>query len=493
MFDKEAAERLSNCLYRMSRDNSFWGFFFSWIGKRQRKINTIMSLSLTSSGDFFLNYNPELFDGTSEETLIKILEHEGIHLINRHLQRYLKIKQVDIIQKNNISQKIKKEVFGIAVDCSANDLIKIPKKLIVNGEDVLPIFPGTINMPSDKAYEYYYYEILKKIKKKNPDEMKKSNIQLLSCSTCKHNLNNKEKQKSDEQNENENDSCSSEENSNNKEKQKSDEQNNPCEKCYTLRIDPDEGNLIGSHDTWDDILKETPDILSAVSKSDLVLTDILKNTIKLFKNNQRGNIPGYLQEIIDEILGTPRLPYYMIIRKFVVGSRRAKYRNSSTKINKKRTYTFQLKNNNSLLPEISPFPGKTLDTSFKIGILIDTSGSMSKEEILEGLSAIKSIIEKDKDCKIWVIENDTTIQKEYQIKKLTDIQFNIKGRGGTTLFPGLKRMKELSLDVVIGFTDGYCENLNKIPRKELPKKIIWVLNSNGNSSSLNKTGVVIKY
>ena len=117
---------------------------------------------------------------------------------------------------------------------------------------------------------------------------------------------------------------------------------------------------------------------------------------------------------------------------------------------------------------------------------------MSKEDILEGLSGIKNIIENDRHCKLTVLENDTKLQKEYKVKKLRDIQFNISGRGGTTLQPGLERARELNSDVCLCFTDGYCDNINNLPRKTIPRKIIWVIQKEGSIDCVNETGFIVR-
>ena len=175
----------------------------------------------------------------------------------------------------------------------------------------------------------------------------------------------------------------------------------------------------------------------------------------------------------------------------IKGTRYSKFKRSLTKINRKRTYVFTLQGDDCI-PEISPFPGKTRDMTFDICVLIDTSGSMSQDDVLEGLSGVKNIIENDRHCYTTVLEVDAAVEKEYQVKRLKDIQFNIKGRGGTTLTPGLERARELGCDVCLAFTDGYTENINMISRKRLPKKLIWVITSNGTADSVNQTGYIVK-
>jgi predicted metal-dependent peptidase len=140
---------------------------------------------------------------------------------------------------------------------------------------------------------------------------------------------------------------------------------------------------------------------------------------------------------------------------------------------------------------MSPFPGKQRDFTFDIVIVLDTSGSMSDDDVKEGLSGVKNILEKDRHCYTTILEVDAGVEKEYVCKRVHDIQFNIKGRGGTTLGPGLERARELRCDVCLVFTDGFTENINMISRKKLPKKIIWVIGKNGTAQNVNQTGFVV--
>jgi len=117
---------------------------------------------------------------------------------------------------------------------------------------------------------------------------------------------------------------------------------------------------------------------------------------------------------------------------------------------------------------------------------------MSEDDVREGLSGVKNIIENDRYCKTTVLEVDAGVEKEYMVKKVRDIQFNIKGRGGTTLGPGIDRARQLGVDVCLAFTDGYTENINAYSRKKFPKKMIWVITKGGSSEAVNKTGWVVK-
>ena len=227
-------------------------------------------------------------------------------------------------------------------------------------------------------------------------------------------------------------------------------------------------------------------MLSFARKIETFTQDIARES--LMEAQSRGTVPAYLSEMVRKLLEPPQVPYYQIIRKLVKSSRISKFRSSSTRINRKRTYVFAINEKN--IPEISPFPGRVRDYTFNIGVLIDTSGSMRMQQIIQGLSGVKNIIENDRHCKTTVIEVDASVQKEYIVKRVADIQFNIKGRGGTILYPALERFRELKVDIVLAFTDGWCENINQISRKLLPRKIVWVI-LNGSPANVDKTGYVI--
>ena len=117
---------------------------------------------------------------------------------------------------------------------------------------------------------------------------------------------------------------------------------------------------------------------------------------------------------------------------------------------------------------------------------------MKAEDIREALIGIKDIIDNDRNCKTIVLEVDTVIQKEYTCNKTSDIQFKVKGRGGTTLGPALCRAKELACDICLVFTDGHCEDMSTYRRKDLPKKVVWILTEKGTSKSIRDIGPVVR-
>lgn len=410
--------RMKELIAKFVLKDSFWGYVFSRIRRRPSStLPSIMGVIPELDGTISLLYRPELLQKTEDSQILIILEHEGMHLLNKHIPRLLRILS---IETNEEQKNIKARIWNYAADCTVNSQAKILKPIIVAGEPWDVCLPAKYDLPDGKITEYYYYELLKKYK------------------DMKEKFGNK--------------GCN-------------------------------------DHEGWKNGIQGSSDLDSLAKKIDNTIKNIIKDTVKVFEK-KRGTLPGHIAQLIEDALSPPKVPYYQLIRNIVRGTRFTKYLRSPTRINRKRTYSFLLKDLN--LPQISPFPGKKRDTTFFIVILIDTSGSVSTEEIKEALSGIKNIIEKDRHCKTIVLEVDTEVRKEYECKRVKDIEFKITGRGGTTLTPGLTRARDLGCDICLAFTDGGTESINIVPRKYLPKKILWVISSGGSIEQLDRTGYIVR-
>jgi len=411
-------ERLRELVARFVLKYNYWGYLFSRIRRTpMENFPSVMGVGPEKDGTLTLYYKPSLLEKTTDKEILKVIEHEGMHILNKHIPRYLRILVNETVEQR---KNIKTNIWNIAADCTVNTQANIRDPIIIDERPWLPCLPERYKLEEGKVTEYYFYELLKTAKIiKMPSNM-----------------------------------------------------------------------AFNNHDQWRKGASGVTDLSALSRKVDQHVQNIIKESAKSF-NKDRGTIPAHIAHLIERALAPPKAPYYQIIRKLIRGSRFSKFMRSPTKINRKRTYVFMLKDN-KCIPQISPFPGKTRDLTFDIVVLIDTSGSMNTDDILEGLSGVKNIIEKDRHCYTTVLEVDAAVEKEYEVKKVRDIQFNIKGRGGTTLRPGLERARQLGCDVCLAFTDGYTEDINGIPRKYLPKKLIWVINKGGTAKSVNRTGYVVQ-
>jgi len=470
----DSGERLKNLIAQMTirpgNENisyNYFGYIFSRVRRvSDENLPSIMGVCPRKDGTLALAFNPTYFEGTTDEVLRKVVEHEGMHVLNKHIPRLLRI----LANEPNERMKFAKaRIWNTAADCAANPAINMPRQVIIQDKPWDSCFPDLYDMEDNRSTEEYYFKFLEDTKKKAKKQQQK-------CDQC-----DGKGSKSD---------CPF--------SGKNDKGENECNMPTSgdgFPIDGGAGqdyDVIGDHSKWGDIAKEVADVSSLSRKIDGHIQEIIKDSVKNFKH-RRGMLPGHIKSLIDAALEPPKIPYYQLIQKLIKGSRYSKFKRSLSRINRKRTYVFALDEGNA--PAISPFPGKTRDFTFKIVILIDTSGSMSNDDVREGLSGCKNIIEKDRHCDVTVLENDTQLQKEYKLKRVSDIDFEIKGRGGTILQPGIERAREINPDVMLCFTDGGCDDINSFPRKSLPRKIIWVVQTDdngGNISRLDKTGYIVR-
>ena len=417
----DTSERLKNLIAQHVLKYNYWGYLFSRIRRvADKNVPSIMGVGPEKDGTITLYYHPELVAKTADDQVLIVLEHEGMHLLNHHIPRGMKVyyNETDIQRR-----AIKMNLMNVASDCAVNEQANIKNDIVIDGKPWPVQLPEKHKMPPGKITEWYYLELLKKTK-------------------------------------------------------------------VTEVPFHGPGGLDG-HEKWSKAAASSADPSSLARKIQNNVQKIVRDSAKTF-NKDRGTLPAHIASLIEDALKPPKAPYYQIIRRLVRGTRLSKFRRSHTKINRKRTYVFAIGDKDISIPEISPFPGRTRDFTFDIVILIDTSGSMGRDELSEALSGIKNIVENDKHCKTTVLECDAQVHKEYVVKKARDIDPKVKGGGGTTMGPGLLSAKQLSPDVCLCFTDGYTENINGIPRKHLPKKIIWVVSKDGTVETLNRTGFVVK-
>ena len=126
---------------------------------------------------------------------------------------------------------------------------------------------------------------------------------------------------------------------------------------------------------------------------------------------------------------------------------------------------------------------------------IDSSGSMSDDQLKMCLSEIYSVALAKKPIKLVIIQCDTRIQevKEYtSLQKLKKdmIHATVKGRGGTELKPCWdllktdKKFKGRIADLVMVFTDGYLNQYKRDPKTM--RNLCWVVIDNPSFNIENK-------
>lgn len=211
---------------------------------------------------------------------------------------------------------------------------------------------------------------------------------------------------------------------------------------------------IDDHSIWPDEISEAERILHETQ-----LKSKLKETAEII-SKQAGNIPGELDEILKQIGNKPPVFNWRQYFRRVVGNAIT----SDIQLTRMRP--------SKRMPDAR---GIRYKRKPKICVVVDTSGSISTEDLQNFFSEINHIYRTG--VKVTVLECDTRINNIFEFNGAQDIK--ISGRGGTELSPGIEYYNEhKDFSSCILFTDGYLCTFN-LP---LAKNLIWVITHDGNKS-----------
>jgi len=131
---------------------------------------------------------------------------------------------------------------------------------------------------------------------------------------------------------------------------------------------------------------------------------------------------------------------------------------------------------------VLPFPGRARDNRFTIWYALDTSGSMSHDDLARGLAESINIVKTEPDVKLMVLYCDAELHVTYDVKSVSDVDFNVVGRGGTDFNPPFIKLREMmhtdkAPDVLCFTTDGYAPAPE--PENRVPIPVIWLLTPQG--------------
>ena len=195
-----------------------------------------------------------------------------------------------------------------------------------------------------------------------------------------------------------------------------------------------------------------------------VLSDAKEQTVK-----KRGNIPGEIEGVIviEEIVA-PKFDWRGYIRRFT---------GVSTKV-----FTKKIRRKENRRYEENP--GLKIKMRQHMLLAIDTSGSVSNNELQEFMGEIHHIYKAGVD--VTIMQCDTSIRSIEAYKGKNEI--NVVGRGGTEFDPVLDyyNANQKKYTSLVYFTDGECYT-SVVPKGN----VLWVLSER---SSMNESlpGRVIK-
>jgi len=215
-------------------------------------------------------------------------------------------------------------------------------------------------------------------------------------------------------------------------------------------------NAHHSHPTWDefsDLSKSEKRLIERQVESQM--QQVAEQVVK-----SRGTVPGNIQSILDAISNRepPKFDWRAYLRNFVGGSTETQVRKTRRKKSKR----------------FPKSPGLKVEEKLAVLVTIDTSGSVSVDELQEFFHEIHHMHRTG--TSIIVLQYDTQISSVKKYKTSKDGTIEITGRGGTDFNAPVdyynKNHKEISC--MINFTDGEAPTPDNTPRG----RVLWVLSSN---------------
>jgi predicted metal-dependent peptidase len=176
-----------------------------------------------------------------------------------------------------------------------------------------------------------------------------------------------------------------------------------------------------------------------------------------------GALPVGMDRIIQEVT-KPRHSPWAMLRAAMLEAFRGTERSTWRRLNR------------HMLPRGVIMPGRTGFATNRVGVVVDTSGSISDEllQLFGGHMAAILTDAKPREIKVYWTDAEVhrvdTIKTGQQLKKI--LQGKIPGGGGTDMPEGIKAAVDDKCDSIAVLTDGYT------PFGNAPKRpVVWAITS----------------
>lgn len=223
---------------------------------------------------------------------------------------------------------------------------------------------------------------------------------------------------------------------------------------------------VPDHSSWDN--EDLDEATKRVVRNQVqhVLTEIKEQIIR-----SRGVIPGEMASLLESLENAepPKFDWKSYLRRFAGGSIKVYTKKTRRKYNKR----------------YEDNPGLKIKHKKHILVAIDTSGSVSDDELKEFMHEIYHIHKTGAD--VTVIHADTAIQKIEPFK--VNDNFKVYGRGGTSFDPVVEYYNENvnKYTCLIYATDGEAP----APEENPKGRVLWVLSSTSTETD-HLPGITIK-
>ncbi|MBZ0157696.1 MAG: VWA-like domain-containing protein [Alphaproteobacteria bacterium] len=179
----------------------------------------------------------------------------------------------------------------------------------------------------------------------------------------------------------------------------------------------------------------------------------------LHSAKRQGRLPAGLERLVGELL-EPKLNWRQVLADFLISKA-------------KDDYSWRKLNRRHLWREV--YAPALYSETIHIGFALDTSGSITDEELREGLSELQGICGAFPSYKIHLFACDAEVQYAQSVESAEEVNIAAlcRGGGGTSFVPVFRKIEEdgIPLNCLVYFTDGYGEFPDSPP--EYP--VLWMV------------------
>lgn len=459
-----------------AKQRDFWATVVSCLVRKVRPGYGTMGVGVSREGELVLYYDPDFVAKLNMHELILTCAHEVYHIALGHISRY-----VDLISgiRNKEELRRYRAAMNIAADCAVNELMRSEPNFDKNqnkgpwfygceeNEGRSFLIPETFKMPRNQPFEVYLYVLLREMDKVSHQIGKMTVEQYVVPVQIPPQKGEGGDQGSQDQGQSQQEQSA-----------KGEEGEQPKDGVAILDTYFN-GKTGNAHQFWEEHLKDkTSEEMQGLAdhlrnEAKNVLRQAVKSHLK-----SRGTIPAGIKDYIDALLAKPKIPWPTIFRTLVMRTRQTKIARGMNRPNRRLHG----------VPNVLPYPGRARDSKFTILFALDTSGSMSNDELALALRELLNIVKTEQDVHLVVMYCDAALHLTYDVEEESDVDFNVLGRGGTDFNPPFIALRKLlrtdrAPDVVVYATDGFAPE--PAPENRVPIPVIWLLTPEGQVPSKN--------
>lgn len=409
-----------------------------------------------------LFYDPEFLETMSFKAAAFVLEHEMMHVILDHIPRYLELLATLPTDRERVKAA---PVYNIAMDAPINDMLRehegrlevetllrarIEKRIkerdptaSAHEHDGM-VMPEKFDLPVNGSFEDYLHVLMRRV------QIIEIAVQLQGGSDHGQWVEKEDEQKPQDQ---------AGSGGGGRDKDDGGEGNGGKD----LRFDnpPPSGTA--------------DDLLAQAARAREHLKQTLRNVVRSHGGLGRGTLPGNLEEWLEAYLADPIIPWWEVFTARARMSRASKMRRTVATPNR---VLLGLAEEDA---RVIPTPGRMRDKSWRVFLMVDTSGSMSTRSLEIVQSELGHMLAVDENMEIRYMQGDSEVHLDVVLKTGDEIPKGMYGRGGTEFNTYFKHMwqyvkeSDKSPDIVVVYTDGYAPPVtldNRLPG-EIP--IIWLV------------------